>query len=149
MTQSGQLKGPKLRTIDARFMVLYLAIFGLTVAQSDDISDERIRLNVRAKFVAPNMHSMKSWTIISTLSQDDVNYFEKDPYRLSLLVTDKRLGEFSMEVTIFDHTGTARDSLTLLASLKKEGSFEFLFDDVAISGTVRIVEIMQSRVDRE
>lgn len=68
---------------------------------------------------------------------------------MSLLVTDKRLDEFSIELTTFDYTGTARDSVMLLASLEVEGSFEFSFDDVAISGTVRIVEIIQSNDDRQ
>ena len=138
-----------MRTIPADFIVLFLATFSFTAAQTDDASDETIQLHVQTKIEAPNMHSSLSKTMISRLNQDDVKYVEHDPYRMSLLVTDKRLGEFSMELTIFDHMGAARDSLTLLASLEEEGSFEFSFDDVAISGTVQIVKIVQSRAKSE
>jgi hypothetical protein len=129
--------------------VLFLATFSFTVAQTDDASDEAIQLHVQTKIEAPNIHSTRSTQMISTLNQDSVKYVEHDRYRMSLLVTDKRLGEFSMQLTIFDHMGAARDSLTLLASLEKEGSFEFSFDDVVISGTVQIVKITQSRADKE
>ncbi len=138
-----------MRTIPANFMVLFLATFSFTAAQTDDASDEVIQLHVQTNIEAPNIHSSQSNTMISTLNQDDVKYVEHDRYRMSLLVTDKRLGEFSMQLTIFDHIGAARDSLTLLASLEEEGSFEFSFDDVAISGTVQIVKIIQSRTNRE
>ena len=138
-----------MRTIPADFMVLFLATFSFTVAQTDDASHETIQLDVQTKIEAPNIHSTRSTTMISTLNQDSVKYVEHDRYRMSLLVTDKRLGEFSMQLTIFDHMGAARDSLTLLASLEKEGSFEFSFDDVVISGTVQIVKITQSRADKE
>ncbi len=138
-----------MRTIPADFMVLFLATFSFTVAQTDDASDETIQLHVQTKIEAPNIHSTRSTQMISTLNQDDVIDVEYGPYRMSLLVTDKRFGEFSVEMTIFDHMGAARDSLTLLSSLEEEGSFEFSFDDVAISGTVQIVKIMQSRAKSE
>ena len=138
-----------MRSILANSIVLFLATSSFTSAQTDHASDERIQLRVRTKIEAPNLHSERSNTRISTLNQDDVIDLEYGPYRMSLLVTDKRFGEFSVEMTIFDHMGAARDSLTLLASLEEEGTFEFSFDDVAISGTVQIVKIMQSRAKSE
>ena len=149
MTQSRRLKRTAMRINDAKYIALFLAAFCFTAAQSDDVGEERIRLNVKAKIESPRKHASQSTTIISTLGQDDLKYVDYDPYRMSLLVTDKRSSEFSMELTIFDHIGTARDSLTLLATLEKEGSFEFTFDDVAITGTVRIVEVIQPRVDKK
>lgn len=134
-----------MRSILANFIVLFLATFSFTSAQTDHASEERVHLRIQTKTEAPNFHSEQSNTRISTLNQDDVIDVEYGPYRMSLLVTDKRFGEFSVEMTIFDHMGAARDSLTLLASVEEEGSFEFSFDDVAISGTVQIVKIMQSR----
>jgi len=138
-----------MRINDAKYIALFLATFCFTAAQSDDVGVERIRLNVKAKIESPRKHASQSTTIISTLGQDDLKFVDYDPYRMSLLVTDKRSSEFSMELTIFDHIGTARDSLTLLASLEKKGSFEFSFDDVAIAGTVRIVQVIQPRVDKK
>lgn len=138
-----------MRIINAKYIALFLAISCFSAAQSDDVGEERIRLNVKAKIESPRKYGSQSSTIISTLGQYDLKYVDYDPYRMSLLVTDKRSSEFSMELTIFDHTGTARDSLTLLATLEKEGSFEFSFDDVAIAGTVRIAQVMQPRVDKK
>ena len=54
-----------------------------------------------------------------------------------------------MELTIFDQTETARDSVTLLAGLENEGRFESSYDDVAISKTVRVVKIIQPRANLE
>ena len=138
-----------MRITYAKYIALFLATFCFTAAQPDEVSEERIQLNIKAKIESPRKYSSQSTTIISTLGQDDVKYVDYDPYRMSLLVTDKRLSEFSMELTIFDHIGTARDSLTLLATLEKEASFEFSFDDFAIAGTVRIVQVMQPRVDKK
>jgi hypothetical protein len=138
-----------MRSILAIFIVLFVATISFTSAQTDHASDEPIQLRVRTKIEAPNLHSERSNIRISTLNQDDVIDLEYGPYRMSLLVTDKRLGEFSVQMTIFDHMGAARDSLTLLSSPEEEGSFEFSFDDVAISGTVQIVKIMQSRAKSE
>jgi len=138
-----------MRLIIANLTALFLAIGAYSNAVSDDASGESIQLNVRASIETPGQRSSRSAIIISTLDQDDIKYVEYDPYRMSLLVTDKRSNEFSMELTIFDQTETPRDSVTLLAGLEKEGRFEFSFDDVAISGTVRIVKIIQPRANLE
>ena len=138
-----------MRLIFANLTALFLAIGAYSNAVSDDASGERIQLNVRASIEASGLRSSTSTMIISTLDQDDIKYVEYDPYRMSLLVTDKRSNEFSMELIIFDQTETARDSVTLLAGLEKEGRFEFSFDDVAISGTVRVVKIIQPRANLE
>jgi len=138
-----------MKIIYAKYIALFLATFCFAAAQADEVNEELIRLNVKATIESPRKYGGQSTTIISTLGQDDVKYVDYDPYRMSLLVTDKRLSEFSMELTIFDHTGSTRDSLTLLASLEKEGSFEFSFDDVVIAGTVRIVQVIQPRVDKK
>jgi len=138
-----------MRLIIANLTALFLAIGAYSNAVSDDPSGDSIQLNVRASIETPGQRSSRSAIFISTLDQDDIKYVECDPYRMSLLVTDKRYNEFSIELTIFDQTETARDTVTLLAGLEKEGRFEFSFDDVAISGTVRIVKIIQPRADLE
>ena len=137
-----------MRPVHAKYFALVLTTFCFAAAQSDDIAEKNIALRVKAKIESPRHSSRQSNTIISRLGQDDLKNFKYGPYRMSLLVTDDRLAEFSMELTIFDETGTARDSSTLLASLNNEGSFQFSFDDVAISGTVKIVDIRQRQIDK-
>lgn len=138
-----------MRLIFANLTALFLATAAYSNAVSNAPSGDSVQLNVLASIEVPGRRSSKSVIIISTLERDDVKYVEFDPYRISLSVTDKRLNEFSMQLTIFDQTKTARDTVTLLASLEKEGRFEFSFDDVAISGTVRIVKIVQPRANLE
>ena len=138
-----------MRLITAELIALFLAIGAYSNAVSDAPSGESIQLRVRASIEAQGQRSQRSTILISTLGQDDIKHVDYDPYRMSLLVTDKRLNEFSMELTIFDQTETARDSVTLLAGLKKEGRFDFSFDDVTISGTIWIEKIIQPRSNLE
>lgn len=65
------------------------------------------------------------------------------------LVSDNRDDGFSTELTIFDQMETARDSVTLLTGLEKGRRFDFLFDDVTISGAVWVEDIIRLRANME
>lgn len=138
-----------MRQIIVNLTALFLAIGAYSNAVSDAPSGDSIQLNVQASIETPEQRSTSSAIFISTLNQDDIKHVECDPYRMSLLVTDERSNEFSILLTIFDQTETARDTVTLLASLEEEGRFEFSIDDDTISGTVRIVKIIQPRANLE
>ena len=84
-----------MRLIVANLIALFLAIGAYSNAVSDAPSGESIQLHVRAPIEVRGQRSIKNAILISTLGQDDIKQIDYDPYRMSLLVTDKRVNEFS------------------------------------------------------
>ena len=120
-------------------LVLFVCVQSTVAGKEAD--SERVKLRISTFVESPTQQISQNSILFSVLNSDDVRHIEYEPYRMSVRVVDKRSNEFSLVLSIFDESGTARDSVTVLATMETDANFAFRFDEVKISGVIRILEV--------
>lgn len=139
------MEGPQLKHGIRTLALVLCSAFASGSAPADEPSEKRVQLQTRVAIDAPNIRSNISSINIAVIGEGYETNIDLRDYRLRLVVEDRRVGEFSIRIDLFDAQGAVIDSTTVLASPTRPGSFELTSDRVSCSGEVRIVDSASSK----
>ena len=116
-----------------------------TPSLADDSATAQAVLRFQVDIKTPKSNSSSAATIISPLGAGETHEFEFHGYNFHILVTDRRLNEFTIELSLNDDEGSVVDSTSLLVGLNIDAKFDFRFGKDSVSGLVRVSQIIEPK----
>jgi hypothetical protein len=130
------------RSITLAISFCLVAIMAIE-SHADQADLTRVILRTTLAVDGPNGSSLLSNTSIAPLDRDDTKQLSTSGYSINLVVTDRRLNEFSIYVSVENDDGTPLDSSTVLVAVDREATFEFKSGNDKISGTIQLEQIIE------
>ena len=120
------------------------ALFGAP-SLADDSATAQAVLRFQIDIETPKSSSSSSATIISPLGAGETHEFDFHGYNFQILVTDRRLNEFTIELSLNNDEGSTVDSTSILVGINIDAKFDFKFGEDSVSGRVRVSQIIEPR----
>ena len=132
-----------------RCLILPISIFLIAVllgatSLADRSTTAQAVLHLQIDIETPKSSSSSAATIISPLDEGETHEFDFHGYNFQILITDYRLNEFTVQLSLTDDDGSIVDSTNLIVGLNRDATFNFAFDKDSVSGQVRVSQIIGS-----
>ena len=116
-----------------------------TPSLADDSATAQAVLHFQIDIETSRSKSSSAATIISPLDAGETHEFDFHGYNFQILITDRRLNEFTVELSLNNDEGSIVDSTSFLVGLNRDARFDFTFGDDSVSGLVRVSQIIEPK----
>ena len=110
---------------------------------ADESATAQAVLHFQIDIETPRSKSSSAATIISPLGAGETHKFDFHGYNFQILITDRRLNEFTVELSLNNDEGSIVDSTSFLVGLNIDAKFDFTFGKDSVSGQVRVSRIIE------
>ena len=120
-----------------------LIVSPLQIVWGENLNPTMVVLHIQTDIESKQSSSSSATTIIAPISAGHEERYEVHGVEIHLRVTDRRLDELSIIVSLMNPPGSGIDSATVLVSKDEPGVFKFQSRNESISGTITLSRIIQ------
>jgi hypothetical protein len=126
----------------ALILASLLIVSPLEIVWGEDSNPTMVVLRIQTDIESNKSSSSSATTVIAPIAANHIESYEVHGVEIQLRVTDRRLDELSIVVSLMDSPESAVDSTTVLVTSDEPGSFEFQAGNDAITGTITLSRII-------